>query len=528
MPTFPSISYPSPSSFNPAPNPAGFAADAASAYAAGIHFAQALKQFNYQQALQAQKDAQAQAIAASNQQARIMQGGGTVLDGGGQKTAPTAVPGHTNALGQSGLQVRPGATAADPTDQAGNRVTQQPGGPPLTAEGQAAAEQGQNAVALGGLNQALQGAGYEGVPQPPPPPDDLSTHAGHIFTGLGGVRYHIPSQQEAAQAKEAGKRAGEPNITFGNMDPGKVKDALVGLGIKGATVSDAVSLMNALDKWNQKPAAKHVVTDPRYSGPMVIDPNTNTATSVPLPADRTVSEKPTKYTYGSHTDDAGRVSVTRVSDDEGPQIWRGGKWVPAGDTEAIGPKRKDPDAPKAEKHATPTQLIGIRNKMARDLKAAEREYKKAMQDPVTASDPEATSRALETLNQAKQDAQDSYEESLTQYGYPVEHFEYSDQSKNAKPKAPLPAPAQKSAAVPAAAPTPQKTAAPPPPAPQPKPAPPPAPAAEAKPLAPWNRLATAPPVPQSAGGQRIRVRIGNKTGTIDPREFNPATMQRIQ
>jgi hypothetical protein len=546
---FPSISYPSPTNYNPAPS-LELGGDASNAYVAGLHFAQALKAANAQQAIAAQKAADAQALQAAKQQQQYAKMGATLLDGG-QRSAASAVPGHTNRLGQTGLQIRPGATGPDATDQSGNRIIEQPGGPALSPEAQDAA---QRAVALGGLNQALQSAGQEGIPQAPVP-DDLSTHTGHIFTDIRGNRYHVPSQEEAAIAKQAGK---PKEHTF--IPAGRLADALKEAGVDPSqpiSFKDVHSAMQTIGLAAPKPAPKRLVTSPNYETPFVWNPTTGRAEKVEgdVPA-RT--EKPNKYTYRYETDNSGKVNIIRqTAGDEGaPEILSKGQWIPFQGGEAVGARRKEPGAGKGPKQATPSQLDTISRRMKTSLKRAEAKYSQAVKDASIGgyADTEAIAQAQRELRQAKQDAQDTYEDSLSQYGYPVEHVEYSDEpttkaptppAKTAAPATNTPAPPAKSATPPAApaAPT-QKTEAPAQPvaAPPKKTETPPSaqqPKAEAKPLAPWSRLASAPKavaktvanaaattakkIPQGY----VKVRIGNKAGWIDPKEYNPATMQRI-
>jgi hypothetical protein len=102
----------------------------------------------------------------------------------------------------------------------------------------------------------------------------------------------------------------------------------------------------------------HVDTE-HFSAPVMVNEDTNEITPLKLPAGVTHNEKPdaaTKYTYGQHTDDNGKVTVTRTGED-GVQKWNGKAWVTLGAGEAIGPKRKDPDAPPAERPLTPGQKL---------------------------------------------------------------------------------------------------------------------------------------------------------------------------
>jgi hypothetical protein len=90
-------------------------------------------------------------------------------------------------------------------------------------------------------------------------------------------------------------------------------------------------------------------------------------------------DKPDKYTYNHFTNDAGAVSVTRIGpDDATPEIWKGGKWTALGDAEAIGPKRRDPDAAPRQKPMTAATGRAIRNEKDVEEKRLAGEWKKAV------------------------------------------------------------------------------------------------------------------------------------------------------
>jgi hypothetical protein len=195
-----------------------------------------------------------------------------------------------------------------------------------------------------------------------------------------------------------------------------------------------------------------------FNVPVHINKSTGKVTPLDLPAGVTAAEKPDKpekYTYNHFTDDNGKVNVTRIGAGENgtPERWNGKAWetMPAG--AAMGPRKKDPDAPPKP---NPTQLRMITSKKASGLKGAESDFSKTMQSiqerrrkvnaqPApgeTAQQGQKTalgaldqeeSAAKDTLGKAKQATQNEYEESLGTLGYPVDHFDYSGQQQTPAP-----------------------------------------------------------------------------------------------
>jgi hypothetical protein len=186
----------------------------------------------------------------------------------------------------------------------------------------------------------------------------------------------------------------------------------------------------------KEPTAPTVDTE-HFSAPVSIDHRTGKVTALTLPDGVTHDDKTPKYTYNHFTDDAGRVNVTRIGADGVPQKWDGNTWAALEGNAALGPKRKDPDAAKPEKQATPAQLNAVEGKKRAGLVRAEVAYKKAMKDATVGgyTDPDAAKAAGDALLKGKQDAQDAYEQALTEYGKPVEHVDYASQPEAAPAKA---------------------------------------------------------------------------------------------
>jgi hypothetical protein len=206
--------------------------------------------------------------------------------------------------------------------------------------------------------------------------------------------------------------------------------------------------------------AEHYITGQDAEGneaTFVVDPKTHKAVPVEFPEGyspgKPAAEKPAKYTYEHFVDDAGKVTHIRHTDaeDDIPQILKGGKWVAAEGGEAVGPKRKDPDAVKGPKAATPTQINTINNRRRVGLARAEAAFKKAMAAASMGgyTDTEKAAQALEDLHQAKQSAQDAYEGELSEFGIPFEHVEYSENTRPAQnaPAAPAKAEQQQTPAL---------------------------------------------------------------------------------
>jgi hypothetical protein len=144
------------------------------AYAAGMQFAQALREAAWQYQKQQQQQAFQQKVQLANQQTKLAQGGwqmGTPA----QTTAPGSGSTPMNSLGQTGLQVRRGATSADPTDQSGNRIATAPGGPSL-----------EGGTQVGDLNEALKSAGQPGFTTPAASDGNGSPAALLRFTDMQG------------------------------------------------------------------------------------------------------------------------------------------------------------------------------------------------------------------------------------------------------------------------------------------------------------------------------------------------------
>ena len=459
---------------NPAPDPGEFTADASRAYAAGLQFASALRQATNQQQYQQQQQWFQQQKATQQQQMQLMKMGATKV--GGQTTAPGSGNQPMNGLGQTGLQVRPGATGPDPTDQSGNRIMQEPGGPSLT---------GPAPNVAGTLSDALQAAGQQGIPQTAPP-EDLGTHAGHLFTAMDGSVYHIPDLTEREKAKQ---KPPVPQTDANTYIPTGEQGSLVqGNGVAPGT---RFPLQDAWRNASQG-GAPHYITGQDAEGNQALfteDQKTHKLIPVEFPEGYSAGkpDKPAKYTYEHFLDNAGRITHIRHTDaeDDIPQILKGQKWVPEQGGEAVGPTRKDPNAPKATgpKPATPAQLNSIETKKKAELFRAETDYRKAMSAATVGgyTDTEAAAQALEDLHRAKQASQDSYEEKLNQFGLPTEHVEYPAGQPTQQAPPPKAQGTPPPATPPAQAPPAQKPATP-----------------EAKPLAPWNRIAKPAPAAQAA------------------------------
>jgi hypothetical protein len=135
--------------------------------------------------------------------------------------------------------------------------------------------------------------------------------------------------------------------------------------------------------------------------------------------------KPDKYTYNHFTDDRGAVSVTRIGpDDSIPEKWDGKKWVPLEASEAIGPKRRDPDAAPRQKPPSAAQLRMVTKTKADRLEKAQGAYKKAIAGAI--DDSEKTQAAAD-LKQEYQAAQNEYESGIsTLTGNDVQHNDWAD------------------------------------------------------------------------------------------------------
>ena len=158
---------------------------------------------------------------------------------------------------------------------------------------------------------------------------------------------------------------------------------------------------------------------------------------------------------------------------------------------------------RGEKTATPTQLNSIEGRKRTALARAEVAYKRAMASAKIGdvTDTEAAQQAAEDLQQSKQAAQDAYEQELQQFHIPTEHYEYGNSGGGAGKQQPSsPAAKAATAATPAS------------PAQQPQ-----------QPQQPQPAAARPKNVPK----HYIRVQAGTKKGWVDPRDFNPQTMNRL-
>jgi hypothetical protein len=159
-------------------------------------------------------------------------------------------------------------------------------------------------------------------------------------------------------------------------------------------------------------------------------------------------EKPDKYTYNHFTDDRGAVSVTRIGpDDSPPEKWDGKKWAPLEASEAIGPKRRDPDAAPRQKPPSAAQLRMVTKTKADRLEKAQGAYKKAVAGAI---DDDEKTQAAADLKQEYQAAQNEYESGIsTLTGNDVPHNDWADRmtAGGAAPASAAPAqPAQRTAA----------------------------------------------------------------------------------
>jgi len=201
-----------------------------------------------------------------------------------------------------------------------------------------------------------------------------------------------------------------------------------------------------------------------FSAPLLINPATGQATEIKLPEGVTrneKAEKPEPYSYQYKDDNEGRVTVIRQKKtaDSVPEAWGGPAkgWQPHDPTAQIGPQRKDPNAPPAERKATAAQLRAVVSKKAQSLRAAEAQFVKAHKTWDTMTDEEKGA-AQDDLWKAKQAAETEYVDSLASYGVEAQPFDYAGQRAQLdaqRPAQPAPAgaaalPSQDRAATPAA------------------------------------------------------------------------------
>jgi len=178
-----------------------------------------------------------------------------------------------------------------------------------------------------------------------------------------------------------------------------------------------------------KPGPEPTLDTEHFNVPVSIDHKAGAVTALKLPEGVTHNDKPSKYTYARGVDGKGNVYATRTSDESGIERWSGKShaWVPLEDENRLEPPKKDPTAPNAPKTATPAQLNSIEGKKRVKLARAEAAFKKANAGGYT--DPEA----VEQLRKDKQDAQDAYEQSLSEFGVPAQHVEYPAEEPAAAP-----------------------------------------------------------------------------------------------
>jgi hypothetical protein len=291
-----------------APDPAGEAAS--HAYAAGLQFATALRdqalKGQQQQQLKQHQDQQAQQasdIAYAKEQQGYNQIGATLA------------PQYNAAVPQTG-SVAPtpagfgGGEAPPQLSNPGNSLKRDPSGLQLDPSQQA---------------------------------DDPN----HIQIDSRGIARHVPSLEEREKAKVKPPVPLDDTNSF--VPSGDLADRLTKAGVKPGT---RLPLADALKQ--QAPGAEHYITGTDKDGnaaQFTVGPDHK---AVPIEFSdgysgaKPESDKPAKYTYNHFTDDSGKVSVTRIGgDEEAPQIWKGGKWTPMGDTETVGAKHKDPDVASA-------------------------------------------------------------------------------------------------------------------------------------------------------------------------------------
>jgi len=244
---------------------------------------------------------------------------------------------------------------------------------------------------------------------------DLNQPSSLANTGLFGV--HVPPPDPARVVTAPGSKQGV------YMPP------------EADTLAEKLRVQAA----GKAPPTQHIDTS-TFSEPLIINPQTGEATRIKLPQGvtqkpKTEKEAPFHYTV----DKAGTVHV-----------FQGAKEVAT--VPGAGAPRKDPNAAPAERKATAGQLNTIEGKKKAAYVRANLKYKSDIKD--VQGIPEMVNQAAETRREAQQVAQDAYESALTQFGYPVEHYEVPLNADSAAP----PAPASGQPATPAA--PPPKAAAP--------------------------------------------------------------------
>jgi hypothetical protein len=117
------------------------------------------------------------------------------------------------------------------------------------------------------------------------------------------------------------------------------------------------------------------------------------------------ADKPPKYTVNHYVNDAGALTLTRIGagDDATPEKWDGKNWVPLGAGEAIGPKKRDPDAAPRQKPATAASLRSIANAKKREEQAAFEEWRKNVKVAYKPDDISEANAALKKRLQANEE-----------------------------------------------------------------------------------------------------------------------------
>lgn len=95
------------------------------------------------------------------------------------------------------------------------------------------------------------------------------------------------------------------------------------------------------------------------------------------------------------------------------------------------------DKPNTPKPGTPGQFAGLEVKKQQALGKAHSEYQKAV-GALAPTDLEGHNQALQDLNDAKQQAQDAYEQEITSLGGTAQHFDYGSQKKGGAKEQPAP------------------------------------------------------------------------------------------
>ena len=211
---------------------------------------------------------------------------------------------------------------------------------------------------------------------------------------------------------------------------------LPGSGRQVYMPTEAQSLSQKLqtEAANKAPARRYDSSS--FSAPVIVNEENGQAMPVQLPPGVTAAAPPQgKYNYNHFTDDSGRVNVTRIGETGTPERWNGKAWetLPAG--AAMGPKRRDPDK-IGERALTPGQEDVQKRFTSRELRSAntikttrlakaESDFAKELRDAGT--DAGKLQSAKDRLWNAKQVAQDEYEQAVADLGLNVQHVDYGQQ-----------------------------------------------------------------------------------------------------